>query len=109
MDLGFHHCISGAMMAQVAAEEGRQQSVQVGLDQMAATVAALDSRLDKQRFLESNHTAFMIPKKFEVQGTRTDDEVSHIVRRKCTFVFMAIKNCKNYSIIAKINYLMIFL
>lgn len=83
MDLGFHHCISGAMMAQVAAEEGRQQSVQVGLDQMAATVAALDSRLDKQRFLESNHTAFMIPKKFEVQGTRTDDEVSSILLGKC--------------------------
>ncbi|XP_059475420.1 SLIT-ROBO Rho GTPase-activating protein 1-like isoform X2 [Neocloeon triangulifer] len=75
MDLGFHHCISGAMMAHVAAEEGRQQSVQAGLDQMAATVAALDSRLDKQRFLESNHTAFMIPKKFEVQGTRTEEEV----------------------------------
>ncbi|XP_065332700.1 SLIT-ROBO Rho GTPase-activating protein 1-like isoform X2 [Cloeon dipterum] len=76
MDLGFHHCISGAMMTHVAAEEGRQQSVQAGLDQMAATVAALDSRLDKQRFLESNHTAFMIPKKFEVQGSRTDEEVT---------------------------------
>jgi len=79
MDLGFHHCISGAMMAQVGAEEGRQQSVQAGLDQMAATVAALDSRLDKQRFMESNHTAFMIPKKFEVQGTRTEEEVRFVI------------------------------
>lgn len=82
MDLGFHHCISGALMAHVAAEEGRQRSVQAGLDQMAQTVTALDSRHDKQRFLESNHSAFMIPKKFELQGQRSDEEVSLFVTTK---------------------------
>lgn len=73
MDFGFHNCISRALLMHVSAEEGRQQSVQTGLDQMNVCVSNLDSGFDKQRFLESNHTAFMIPKKFEFQGQK--DEV----------------------------------
>ncbi|XP_075216171.1 SLIT-ROBO Rho GTPase-activating protein 1-like isoform X2 [Lycorma delicatula] len=68
MDLGFHECISRALMMHISAEEGRQSSVQAGLDALHSNIASLDSRLDKQRFLEYNHTAFMIPKKFEFQG-----------------------------------------
>lgn len=32
---------------------------------MNKCLSNLDSRADKQRFLEANHTAFMIPKKFD--------------------------------------------
>lgn len=56
-----------------SAEEGRQRSLQSGAEQLAACVGALDSRADKQRFLESHHAAFMIPKKFEFQGQRGDE------------------------------------
>lgn len=73
MDFGFHNCISRALLMHVTAEEGRQKSVQNGLDTLSACINSLDSRLDKQRFLEYNHSAFMIPKKLEFQGHKTDE------------------------------------
>lgn len=57
----------------ISAEEGLERSVRSGLDNLHNCIGSLDSRLDKQRFLESNHTAFTIPKKFEFQGLRGDD------------------------------------
>jgi len=72
MDFGFHQCITRALLMHVNAEEGRQRSSQLQNEQLSSCISALDSRLDKQRFLESNHTAFVIPKKFELRG----DEVS---------------------------------
>lgn len=73
MDFGFHNCISRALLMHVTAEEGRQKSVQHGMETLSACINSLDSRLDKQRFLEYNHTAFMIPKKIEFQGQKIDD------------------------------------
>ncbi|XP_044741515.1 SLIT-ROBO Rho GTPase-activating protein 1-like isoform X2 [Chrysoperla carnea] len=81
MDFGFHNCISRALLMHVSAEEGRQKSVQNGMDALTSCIGALDSRLDKQRFLESNHQAFMIPKKIEFQGQRTDDSVEPEIQR----------------------------
>ena len=80
MDFGFHNCIARALLMHCSAEEGRQRSLQTGAEQLAASIGALDSRADKQRFLESHHAAFMIPKKFEFQGQRGDD-VSLVVPR----------------------------
>lgn len=73
MDFGFHHCVTKALKMQTSAEEGRIHSMQAGLDATSLIVSAMDSGVDKQRFLEFNHTAFMIPKKFEFQGQK--DEV----------------------------------
>ncbi|XP_051170532.1 SLIT-ROBO Rho GTPase-activating protein 1-like isoform X2 [Leptopilina boulardi] len=73
MDFGFHNCIARALLMHCSAEEGRQRSLQSGAEQLAACVGVLDSRADKQRFLESHHAAFMIPKKFEFQGQRGDE------------------------------------
>lgn len=73
MDFGFHNCIARALFMHVSAEEGRQKSVQTGLDTLSVCINSLDSRLDKQRFLEYNHSAFMIPKKLEFQGHKTED------------------------------------
>ncbi|XP_029043579.1 SLIT-ROBO Rho GTPase-activating protein 1-like isoform X1 [Osmia bicornis bicornis] len=73
MDFGFHNCIARALLMHCSAEEGRQRSLQSGAEQLASCVGALDSRADKQRFLESHHSAFMIPKKFEFQGQRGDE------------------------------------
>ena len=72
-----------------SAEEGRQRSLQSGAEQLAACVGALDSRADKQRFLESHHSAFMIPKKFEFQGQR-GDEVLEV--RKLFFLLIMINH-----------------
>lgn len=57
----------------VSAEEGRQRSVQHGMDTLSACIHSLDSGTDKQKFLEYNHSAFMIPKKLEFQGQKSDD------------------------------------
>ncbi|XP_011504329.1 PREDICTED: SLIT-ROBO Rho GTPase-activating protein 1-like isoform X2 [Ceratosolen solmsi marchali] len=73
MDFGFHNCIARALLMHCSAEEGRQRSLQFGAEQLSSCVGSLDSRADKQRFLESHHAAFMIPKKFEFQGQRGDD------------------------------------
>ncbi|XP_050547172.1 SLIT-ROBO Rho GTPase-activating protein 1-like isoform X2 [Daktulosphaira vitifoliae] len=72
MDFGFHHCVTNAMKMYTSAEESRIHSMQTGLDASNLIVSAMDSGVDKQRFLESNHTAFMIPKKFEFQGQRDE-------------------------------------
>lgn len=73
MDFGFHNCVSRALLMHVTAEEGRQRSVQSGLDTLSACINSLDSRHDKQRFLENNHQAFMIPKKLEFQDQRNEE------------------------------------
>ncbi|XP_022165979.1 SLIT-ROBO Rho GTPase-activating protein 1-like isoform X1 [Myzus persicae] len=72
MDFGFHHCVTKALKMQTSAEEGRIHSMQAGLDATNLIVTAMDSGVDKQRFLEFNHTAFMIPKKFEFQGQKDE-------------------------------------
>ncbi|XP_057338996.1 SLIT-ROBO Rho GTPase-activating protein 1-like isoform X4 [Microplitis mediator] len=73
MDFGFHNCIARALLMHCSAEEGRQRSLQTSAEQLTNTINALDSRADKQRFLESHHAAFMIPKKFEFQCQRGDE------------------------------------
>lgn len=76
MDFGFHQCVTRALLLHVSLEEGRIRSSQLQSDQLNSCINSLDSRLDKQRFLESNHTAFVIPKKFEFQGLRSDEVVT---------------------------------
>lgn len=76
MDFGFHQCITRSLYMHTTAEQGRIKSLQLGMEALRNIVNSMDSRHDKQRFLEFNHTAFMLPKKFEYQGLK--DEV-------CTF------------------------
>ncbi|XP_034237619.1 SLIT-ROBO Rho GTPase-activating protein 1-like isoform X2 [Thrips palmi] len=76
MDFGFHQCVTRALLLHMSLEEGRIRSSQLQSDQLNSCINSLDSRLDKQRFLESNHTAFVIPKKFEFQGLRSDELVT---------------------------------
>lgn len=79
MDFGFHHCVTKALKMQTSAEEGRINSMQAGLDATNLIVSAMDSGVDKQRFLEFNHTAFMIPKKFEFQGQKDEVIISRML------------------------------
>lgn len=69
-----------------SAEEGIQRSLQSGAEQLVSSVGSLDSRADKQRFLEAHHAAFMIPKKFEFQGQRGDEVKDDFSPRSNGFV-----------------------
>lgn len=65
----------------ISAEVGRSQSVKLNMDCLQACVHALNSRVDKQKFLEAHNQAFMIPKKIEFQGQREEStqELAHIL------------------------------
>ncbi|GAB0090061.1 SLIT-ROBO Rho GTPase-activating protein 1 [Sergentomyia squamirostris] len=68
MDLGFHSVVSRALLMHVTADQGRCRSILNNAENLSHTVHAMDSRADKQKFLEQHHTAFMIPKRLEFQG-----------------------------------------
>ena len=60
-------------MMHVSGMEQRRRHIQQDVDALNKTLSAMDSRLDKQRFIESNNSAFMIPKKFEYLPVRRDE------------------------------------
>ena len=62
-----------AVMMHVSGMEQRRRHIQQDVDALNKTLSAMDSRLDKQRFIESNNSAFMIPKKFEYAPVRRDE------------------------------------
>lgn len=67
MDLGFHSMMSRALLMHVTADQGRSRAIMHNADQMSHIIHAMDSRADKQKFLEQYHSAFMIPKRLEFQ------------------------------------------
>lgn len=52
----------------VTGDQGRCRAILHNADTMQHTIHAMDSRADKQKFLEQYHSAFMIPKRLEFQG-----------------------------------------
>lgn len=75
MDLGFHSMVSRALLMHVTADQGRCRAVLHNADTLSHTVHSMDSRADKQKFLEQHHGAFMIPKRLEFQGQPAGDDV----------------------------------
>ena len=73
MDLGFHSVISRALMLHVTADQGRCRQVLNNSELLSHIIHSMDSRADKQKFLEQYHTAFMIPKRLEFQGGQQED------------------------------------
>lgn len=73
MDLGFHSVISRALMLHVSADQGRCRQVLNNSELLSHIIHSMDSRADKQKFLEQYHTAFMIPKRIEFQGQQAED------------------------------------
>lgn len=73
MDLGFHSVVSRALLLHVSADQGRCRAVLSNAETLSHIVHSMDSRADKQKFLEQHHSAFMIPKRLEFQGQH--DEV----------------------------------
>lgn len=75
MDLGFHSVISRALMLHVTADQGRCRQVLNNSELLSHIIHSMDSRADKQKFLEQYHSAFMIPKRLEFQAGQQHDEV----------------------------------
>lgn len=73
MDLGFHSAISRALMLHVTADQGRCRQILNNSEVLSHITNSMDSRADKQKFLESYHSAFMIPKRLEFQGQQNED------------------------------------
>ncbi|XP_076333545.1 SLIT-ROBO Rho GTPase-activating protein 3-like isoform X2 [Tachypleus tridentatus] len=72
MDFGLYSLVAQAFKMYISAEECLQNSRQNNIDSMVKCISKLDARLDKQRFLEYNNSAFMLPKKFEFQTNKGD-------------------------------------
>lgn len=63
-----------------SAMEQQKKSLQKQIDALNKVMSGMDSRLDKQKFIESNNTTFMIPKKFELAQARRDEVSQEFVR-----------------------------
>ncbi|KAL9702695.1 hypothetical protein quinque_006213 [Culex quinquefasciatus] len=74
MDLGFHSVVSRALLMHVSADQGRCRAVLNNTETLSHIVNSMDSRADKQKFLEQHSGAFMIPKRLEFQGQDEDIE-----------------------------------
>ncbi|XP_065077978.1 SLIT-ROBO Rho GTPase-activating protein 1-like isoform X2 [Ochlerotatus camptorhynchus] len=74
MDLGFHSVVSRALLMHVSADQGRCRAVLHNTDTLSHIINSMDSRADKQKFLEQHSAAFMIPKRLEFQGQEEDIE-----------------------------------
>uniref|UniRef100_A0A182SWI1 SLIT-ROBO Rho GTPase-activating protein 1 n=1 Tax=Anopheles maculatus TaxID=74869 RepID=A0A182SWI1_9DIPT len=74
MDLGFHSVVSRALLMHVSADQGRCRAVLHNAETLSHIVNSMDSRADKQKFLEQHSAAFMIPKRLEFQGQDEDVE-----------------------------------
>jgi hypothetical protein len=65
MDLGYYESISTCLKLYAYSEEIKKDSLGVTIEQLNKILNALDSRVDKQKFLEAHNSAFVLPKKFE--------------------------------------------
>ena len=50
-----------------------RNSHHAAFDQLNDVISKMDPQTDKQKFLELNNQAFMLPKKFEFQSCRGDE------------------------------------
>ena len=60
-------------MLHVTADQGRCRQILNNSELLSHIIHSMDSRADKQKFLEQYHTAFMIPKRLEFQGQQNED------------------------------------
>ncbi|XP_053377967.1 SLIT-ROBO Rho GTPase-activating protein 1-like isoform X3 [Mercenaria mercenaria] len=81
MDFGYHNSIRGTVMIYQTAHCNLRNSHTAAIDSLNDVISHMDPLTDKQRFLELNNQAFMLPKKFEFQSCR-GDEVRQVSAQK---------------------------
>ncbi|OQR74079.1 SLIT-ROBO Rho GTPase-activating protein 1-like [Tropilaelaps mercedesae] len=72
VDFGFHTSLSRSLLMYNSTLDCLQKSLKGSQDAMKKCLESLDSRADKQKFLESNNAAFMAPNKFAFQAHKGD-------------------------------------
>jgi SLIT-ROBO Rho GTPase activating protein len=80
MDFGFHQSLHRAIMMHSTGQDQIRRSLQNDIDGLTKALSGLDSRLDKQRFVENNNAAFMIPKKFEFNSVSRNEVLKTVLR-----------------------------
>jgi SLIT-ROBO Rho GTPase activating protein len=71
MDLGSYESVTNALKLYVAGEEVKRDSISHNIDMLGKLLSSLDTRVDKQKFLEAN-TVFVMPKrKFDLAEVST--------------------------------------
>lgn len=65
MDLGMDQWLRGFINCTVTARKDICQKEMDALAELCGFKESLDSKMDKQRFIEANHATFMLPKRFE--------------------------------------------
>ncbi|WAR26158.1 SRGP3-like protein [Mya arenaria] len=73
MDFGYHNSIRGTVMIYQTAHCNMRNSHLAAVDLLNDVISRMDPQNDKQKFLELNNQAFMLPKKFEFQPYRGDE------------------------------------
>ncbi|XP_069141663.1 SLIT-ROBO Rho GTPase-activating protein 1-like isoform X3 [Argopecten irradians] len=81
MDFGYHNSVKNSMLMYQNLHKNLSRCHQQSVDIVQKCVAELDAQADKQRFIELQNAAFMLPKKFEFQPCR-GDEVQQISAQK---------------------------
>lgn len=79
MDLGYYESIATCLKLYVFSEEIKKDSLATTIEQLNKILSSLDSRVDKQKFLEAHNSAFVLPKKFEFNQFLTEVDVSFSV------------------------------
>ena len=75
MDFGYHNSVGQTMMMYLSIHEHLKQTYQSAIESINKNVSDLDSRVDKQKFMELNNSVFMLPKKFEFQPFKGDEVI----------------------------------
>lgn len=73
MDFGYHNSVKNSMLMYQNLHKNLSRCHQQSMDIVQRCVAELDAQADKQRFIELQNAAFMLPKKFEFQPCRGDE------------------------------------
>ena len=73
MDFGYHNSVGRAMMMYLSVHEHLRNEHQKFVESLNKCITDLDSRADKQKFMELNNQVFMLPKKFEFQPFKGDE------------------------------------
>ncbi|CAG9534214.1 unnamed protein product [Cercopithifilaria johnstoni] len=72
MDLGMDRWLQGFINCTVTARKDICQKEMDALAELCGFKESLDSKTDKQRFIEANHATFMLPKRFEFRAQLGD-------------------------------------
>lgn len=81
MDFGYHNSVGRAMMMYLSVHEHLRNEHQKFVESLNKCITDLDSRADKQKFMELNNQVYMLPKKFEFQPFK-GDEIRQISAQK---------------------------